>query len=148
MTPTPDARRRLCDRAGICIKRLFVTGGLVAAWLIGHTDRFAAAVLRHPVADWLTDVATKPDGLHRAAAWMGTMPWMDIDQYVKHSPVYFAGNFKTPALVIAAEQDPESDEMFFALRAMKVEAALMRVNDKPSSRVLETEATLAWLKRF
>ena len=33
------------------------------------------------------------------------MPWDDPDQYVKHSPVYFARNFKTPTLVITGEAD-------------------------------------------
>src|SRR5262249_20876848 len=47
-------------------KRLAVAGGLLAAWTIGHADRFRAAVVRRPIADWLTDVATRPDGARRA----------------------------------------------------------------------------------
>ena len=74
--------------------RVSIAGGLVAAWAIGHTPRFHRAVIRRAIADWLTDVAHAPDGLHRAAAWMGAMPWEDPEQYVKHSPVYFAGEFQ------------------------------------------------------
>jgi dipeptidyl aminopeptidase/acylaminoacyl peptidase len=130
-------------------KRLTVVGGLLAAWAIGHTPRFAAAVVRRPITDWVADVALDPDGYYRAAAWMGAMPWDNPEQYVKHSPIFFAQNFKTPALVIAGDHDPESDELYFALQARKVESDLLRLHaDKPSHAVLELEATLGWLGRF
>jgi acylaminoacyl-peptidase len=128
-------------------KRLTVIGGLAAAWIIGHTDRFSSAILRDPIADWTTDIATQPDGLRRAASWMGVMPWDDADQYVKHSPVYFAGNFKTPTLVIG--DGPEAEEMEFALQTRKVDSALVRLPavGGPSVSVLALEAELAWLGR-
>jgi dipeptidyl aminopeptidase/acylaminoacyl peptidase len=128
-------------------KRLSVTGGLIAAWIIGHTDRFSTAVLRNPIADWLTDIATQPDGLRRAASWMGSMPWDDPDQYVKHSPVYFARNFKTPTLVMG--DSAAADELDFALRARKVDSALMRMSagEGPAAKLVELEAELAWIGR-
>ena len=128
-------------------RRLSVSGGLVAAWIIGHSDRFAAAVARRPVADWVVDVATAPDGTRRARDWMGAMPWDDPDQYVKHSPVFSAGNFRTPTLVIAGDPDPGSDELYWALQQRKVESALVKMaNDsKPSEQVLELETILGWL---
>jgi len=129
-------------------QRLTIVGGLVAAWAIGHTDRFHAAVALRPVADWMTNVATKPDGARRAQEWMGGMPWDDPEQYWKHSPVYFAKNFKTPTLVIAGEADVESEELYFALQNRKVDSALLRAGGgKPSDWILELDAVLAWLKR-
>lgn len=128
-------------------KRLAVSGGLVAAWIIGHTDRFSTAVLRDPVADWTTDIAAHPDGLQRAASWMGAMPWDQPDQYVQHSPIYFARDFKTPTLVIG--DGPEAEEMEFALRMRKVDSAMVRLpaRSRPSDNVLALEAELAWLGR-
>jgi dipeptidyl aminopeptidase/acylaminoacyl peptidase len=129
--------------------RLAISGGLLSAWAIGHTNRFHAAVVRHAIADWMTDVSHAPDGIYRAAAWMGAMPWDDPDQYVKHSPVYFAGNFKTPMLVIAGESDPGAEELFFALQARKVDSALVQLGQtaRPSQVILEWEATLGWLAK-
>ena len=128
--------------------RLAISGGLLAAWAIGHTDRFHSAVVHHAIADWMTDVAHAPDGLYRAAAWMGAMPWDDPDQYVKHSPVYFAGNFRTPTLVIAGDRDPGAEELYFALQARKVDSALVHLDAaRPSQVILEWEATLGWLER-
>jgi dipeptidyl aminopeptidase/acylaminoacyl peptidase len=130
-------------------QRLTIVGGLLAAWTIGHTDRFHAAVARRPVSDWTLDVATRADGDRRAREWMGAMPWEDPEQYWKHSPVYFAKNFKTPTLVLAGDADVESDELYFALQSRNVDSALVRMgaSEKPSEWVLELETTLAWLKR-
>jgi acylaminoacyl-peptidase len=129
--------------------RLSISGGLLASWAIGHTDRFRAAVVRHAVADWVTDVAHARDGVYRAAAWMGAMPWDDPEQYVKHSPIYFAGNFRTPTLVIAGDADPGAEELYFALQARKVDSALLRLGEegRPSRVILEWEATLGWLEK-
>ena len=122
----------------------------MAAWLIGHTDRFQAAVTRRAIVDWTLDVATSAEGARHAADWMNALPWEDSDQYVKHSPIYFAQNFKTPTLVLAGDPDPQADELYFALRARQVDCALVRIADdrKPGARAIEMEATLAWLKRM
>jgi len=130
-------------------KRLTVVGGLLAAWAIGHTDRFAAAVARRPIADFVTHVALAPDGLARAAALMGGLPWENPEQYTKRSPLFYAQSFQTPTLVIAREPDPESEELYFALQARKVESELVRIKGAgPSAAFLELEATTAWLGRW
>jgi dipeptidyl aminopeptidase/acylaminoacyl peptidase len=130
-------------------RRLDVTGGLLAAWIIGHTDRFAAAVARNPIVDWTMDAALDRDPARHAAAWMGALPWEDPDQYVKHSPLYFAGSFQTPTLVIEAGDDPQAAALYFALRSRKVESALVRLPKslETADRVTELEAELAWLTR-
>ncbi|MEO8372410.1 MAG: prolyl oligopeptidase family serine peptidase [Candidatus Solibacter sp.] len=128
--------------------RVSIAGGLLAAWAIGHTPRFHRAVIHHAIADWVTDVAHAPDGLRRAASWMGAMPWEDPEQYMKHSPVYFAGEFKTPTLVIAGKRDPAAEELFFALQARKVESALATPGTLgPSRTILLWEAALSWLAK-
>ncbi len=126
-------------------QRIAVAGGLVAAWLIGHTDRFTAAVARRPVVDWVADVLLQPDGERRATDWMGGWPWDDPEQYLKHSPVFFAANFKTPTLVLAGDGDLESEELYAALRLRNVKTAMVRLGNGPKDRVLALEATLAWL---
>lgn len=129
--------------------RLTVVGGLLAAWTIGHTGRFHAAVARRPVADWAVDIATAPDGYRHATEWLGALPWEDPDRYVKHSPLFFAANFKTPTLVLAGNPDPQSDQIYFALQARKVDSALVRLGPagKPGERVLELETILRWFTR-
>jgi dipeptidyl aminopeptidase/acylaminoacyl peptidase len=131
-------------------RRVFIAGGLLAAWAIGHTNRFRAAVVRRPIADWATDIATRPDGFERAALWRRAMPWENPEQYIEHSPLYSAGDFETPVLILAGDPDPESEELYFALQARKVESALARFPDtgRPSDEIAELGATLAWIARF
>jgi acylaminoacyl-peptidase len=128
-------------------KKVSVVGGLVAAWLIGHSERFSAAVLRRPIVDWTADVLTSPEGRRRATYWLGGWPWDDPDHYLKHSPVYFTPNIKTPTLVLAGEHDVESEEFFGALNVQKVPAEMVRLGNSPKDRVVELQATLAWLGR-
>src|ERR1017187_8007140 len=128
-------------KGGIDEQRIAVSGGLLAAWMLGHSDKFAAVVARRPIVDFtLAGV--------RAASWMGAMPWDDPDQYVKHSPIYFASSWKTPTLVLAGTPDPQSDEFYAALQERKVKSAMVRVPDwsKPSAEAVELETTLAWLE--
>jgi dipeptidyl aminopeptidase/acylaminoacyl peptidase len=116
----------------------------VAAWLIGHTDRFAAAVIERAIVDWTAGVLLSPDGPRRAANWMGAWPWDDSEQYVKHSPVYFAANFRTPTLVLSGDGDAQSEELYRALQVRNVKTAMARLGDGPADRVLALEAALGW----
>jgi acylaminoacyl-peptidase len=129
--------------------RILLAGGTAAAWAIGHTDRFAAVVVRRPVVDWTTNVTLRPDGAYRAALWLRALPWENPEQYTQHSPLSFAQNFKTPTLVLAGDRDPESEQLYFALQSRKVDSALLRLPEtgRPSDEVAEIETTLAWFGR-
>jgi acylaminoacyl-peptidase len=146
-------------------KRLAVTGGsgggLLTAWIIGHTDRFAAAVSQYPVTNWITQAGTADGGYTHAALWMKAMPWENPEQYLKRSPIFYAANFKTPTMVITGEQDlrtpmAESEELYFALKARRVPAVLVRIPDEPhgirgahpSHRIAKMEHILGWIARY
>jgi dipeptidyl aminopeptidase/acylaminoacyl peptidase len=118
-------------------QRVSIAGGVLAAWAIGHTPRFYRAVARRPVVDWAVEV-------DRAAAAMGGMPWDDPEQYVKHSPIYFAQNFRTPTLVLAGEGDAQSEMLYRALRERRVDTALARVAGDPA---LELQTIIGWLEK-
>ena len=52
-----------CSASGyVDVNRLFVTGGsgggVLTAWIVGHTDRFRAAVVVKPVINWTSFVLT------------------------------------------------------------------------------------------
>ncbi|HWB85114.1 MAG TPA: prolyl oligopeptidase family serine peptidase [Bryobacteraceae bacterium] len=137
-------------RGYIDTKRMAVVGGLTAAWAIGHTNRFAAAVADHAITDWTTHVGTAKDGYYDALRLLQAMPWEEPERYERHSPLFFAGNFKTPTLVLAGEKDPDSEALFFALQAKKVQSALMRVpqNGSTGDEIASVDAILAWLGKF
>jgi acylaminoacyl-peptidase len=137
-------------KGGIDAQRLAVSGGLLTAWIVGHSDRFAAAVARRPIVDFTLYAATAADGAHQALSWMGAVPWENPEQYQRHSPIYFAQNWKTPTLVLADEADPQAEEFYFLLQQRKVNSARVRIPDaaKPAGRILEMETILAWLRQW
>jgi dipeptidyl aminopeptidase/acylaminoacyl peptidase len=155
---------KMVEKGYIDPKKLCVTGGsgggLLTAWTIGHTDRFAAAVSQYPVTDWITQAGTADGGYTHAALWMKTLPWDDPKQFIEHSPIFYAKNFKTPTMVITGEADrrtpiAESEELYFALKAQKVPAVLVRVPDEShgirghnSHYIDKIEYILAWMEKY
>jgi dipeptidyl aminopeptidase/acylaminoacyl peptidase len=136
-------------------------GGLLTAWIIGHTGRFAAAVSQYPVTDWITEAGAADLGYMFARVWMKGMPWEDTRQYLEHSPVFFAKNFKTPTMVLTGEADlrtpiVQSEELYFALKSMKVPAVLVRIPDEPhgirgahpSHRIAKMEHVIGWMEKW
>jgi acylaminoacyl-peptidase len=155
---------KMIEKGYIDPKKLCVTGGsgggLLTAWTIGHTDRFAAAVSQYPVTDWTTQAGTADGGYTHSALWMKTFPWDNPQQFIEHSPIYFAKNFKTPTMVITGESDrrtpiAESEELYFALKAQKVPAVLVRVPREfhgihvyDSHYIEKIEYVLAWMEKW
>jgi len=145
-------------------KKLCVTGGsgggLLTAWIIGHTDRFAAAVSQYPVTNWITQAGTADGGYVHSALWLKAFPWEQPQQFLEHSPIYYAKNFKTPTMVITGEADlrtpiAESEELYFALKAQKVPSVLVRVPEefhgirgRNSHYIEKIEHILAWMERY
>lgn len=119
-------------------QRVAISGGLVAAWAIGHSTRFCKAVARRPVVDW----AAAPE---RAAAALGVEAWDEPELYTKRSPIYYAQSFRTPTLVLAGQaSDAQAEMLYRALRSRGVEAALVRLNGDP---VLELQTIAGWLEK-
>ncbi len=145
-------------------ERLFVTGGsgggVLTAWIVGHTDRFQAAVVAKPVINWYSWVLTSDLPAFGTQYWFGTLPWNDLQNYMKRSPLTYAGNVKTPTMVMTGEVDyrtPSSDaEQFYtALKLRKVPSMMVRIPDashhiteKPSNMMAKSAYILGWFGRY
>jgi dipeptidyl aminopeptidase/acylaminoacyl peptidase len=102
-------------------------GGFMAAWAIGQTDRFKAAVMGAGISDWGMLAATGEEGPFEAAlggssGWEGPGP----HRHDRLSPISYASNVRTPVLILHGENDtnvPVSQAEFFhrALRRFGVE---------------------------
>ncbi|MBK6304617.1 MAG: S9 family peptidase [Gemmatimonadetes bacterium] len=66
-------------------KNLFVTGGsgggVLTAWMIGHTDRFRAALAFYPVINWESFSLTADMAPLSVKNWFPGMPWDHKDNY-------------------------------------------------------------------
>jgi len=108
-------------------------GGVLTSWIVGHTDRFAAASANCPVTNWLSFVGTT-DG----ASWYRNFekfPWEDPSEHLRRSPLMYVGNVKTPTMLMTGVNDlrtpmPQTEEYYQALKMLKVPTAMVRFNDE------------------
>ncbi len=141
-------------------RNLFVCGGsgggVLTAWIVGHTNRFAAAVSMRPVINWHSFVGTT-DG----ASWYRQFkkyPWEDPMEYAVRSPLHYVANVTTPTMVMTGEADlrtpmGQSEEFYRALKMLKKETLLVRMPDefhgwrRPSHRLLQQLYLMAWFDK-
>jgi len=125
------------NRGYVDTSRMYVFGcsggGVLTAWIVGHTDRFAAASSNCPVTNWMSFVGTT-DG----PGWYRNFEkpfWEDPSEYLKRSPIMYVGNVKTPTMLMTGVQDlrtpmPQTEEFYMALRYRKVPTAMIRFNNE------------------
>ncbi|MDH3225435.1 MAG: S9 family peptidase, partial [Gemmatimonadota bacterium] len=108
-------------------------GGVLTAWVVGHTDRFAGASSECPVINWLSFVGTT-DGL----GWYNNFehyPWEDPSEHLRRSPLMYVDNVTTPTLLVTGEGDlrtpiSQTEEFYQALQLLKVPTAMVRLQDE------------------
>ncbi len=142
-------------------RNLFVCGGsgggVLTAWIVGHTDRFAAAVSMRPVINWHSFVGTTdgPNWYRQFRAY----PWEDPMEYAVRSPLHYVKNVTTPTMVMTGEADlrtpmTQSEEYYRALKMLKKATLLVRMPDeyhgwrRPSHRLLQQLYLLAWFEKY
>ena len=116
---------------------LFVTGcsggGILTSWVVGHTDRFAAAVARCPITNWISFVGTV-DGPYWYN-WFDKFPWEDPTEHLRRSPLMYADEITTPTLLMTGVKDmrtpiPQTEEFYQALKMERVPTKMIRMNDE------------------
>jgi dipeptidyl aminopeptidase/acylaminoacyl peptidase len=133
-------------------------GGVLTSWIVGHTDRFAAASANYPVIDWLSFVGTT-DG----ASWYRNFdhfPWEDPSEHLRRSPLMYAGNVKTPTMLMTGVNDlrtpiSQTEEFYMALKVQKVPTVMLRFNDewhgtssRPSNFMRSQLYLRSWFEKY
>ena len=80
-------------------------GGFMSSWVIGHTDRFKAAVIGAPVVDLQSFYGTADIGHTFGPLQIGGRPWDCLEEYAFRSPITYLSKAKTPTLIIHGEAD-------------------------------------------
>ncbi|MGB7296129.1 MAG: S9 family peptidase [Candidatus Aminicenantales bacterium] len=132
-------------------------GGVLTAWIVGHTDRFRAAVSMRPVINWHSFVGTT-DG-HMWYRQFKKYPWEDPLEYAERSPLHYVAKVTTPTMVMTGEADlrtpiSQSEEYYRALKMLKKETLLVRMPEeyhgwrRPSHRLLQQLYLMAWFEKY
>lgn len=143
-------------------KRLGVTGGsyggYMTNWIIGHTDRFKAAVSARSIANCISFFGLSDIGHIFGADQLGATIESDPDKLWWHSPLRYAHKAVTPTLFLHSQDDyrccvPEGYQMFSALKRHGVDTRLCmfykETHDlsrlgKPSNRVRRLQEMARW----
>jgi len=114
--------------------RLGVTGGsyggFMTNWIVGHTDRFKAAVTQRSISNWISFYGVSDIGYY-FADWQIKADLNDIETLWKHSPLTYVKNIKTPLLILHGEKDyrcpiEQAEQLFIALKIQKKETKFVR----------------------
>ncbi len=153
----------VAGRGYIDTRRMYVGGcsggGVLSSWVIGHTDRFAAAAVRCPVIDWLsfageTDIPNFTYNFFEKPFWEDPMPWL------KQSSLMYVGNVKTPTMVMTGVLDmrtpmPQSEEFYSALKMRGVPSVLLRfegewhgTGSRPSNWMRTQLYMMSWYNKW
>lgn len=159
-----DAVDYVLDLGYVDENKLYVTGGsgggVLTAWAIGMTDRFAAAVVSKPVINWYSFSLTADAYPFFSKYWFTERPWDDPMQYMERSPISLVGNVTTPTMLLTGEDDfrtpmSESEQYYQALKLQGIDASLVRIPDtphlivtRPSNLIRKVAYITGWFDRY
>ena len=109
-------------------------GGVLSSWMIGHTDRFAAAAVRCPVTNWMSMFGTT-DIPFFTQSFFEVPFWEDPTRWLEQSPIMYVGNVTTPTLLMTGELDlrtpmTQTEEYFAALKVLDVPVRMLRFREE------------------
>jgi len=134
-------------------------GGVLSSWVIGHTNRFAAAAVRCPVIDWIsmaghTDIPLFTYSFFEKPFWEDPKPWL------AHSSLMYADKVTTPTMLMTGVLDrrtpmPQTEEYYSALKVRGVPVRMLQFDgefhgtgSKPSNWMRTQLYMMSWFKRW
>lgn len=147
-------------------KRVGVTGGsyggFMTNWIIGHTDRFAAAVSQRSTSNNLSNEATTGNGELFTRSCLKAGEVRSDELLWEQSPLKYAENAVTPTLFIAALEDyccyhVEALQMYTALNRMGVDTRVclfrhenhsLSRTGRPEARIRRLQEITGWMDHY
>jgi dipeptidyl aminopeptidase/acylaminoacyl peptidase len=156
----------LISRGCLDPEKLGVTGGsgggLLTNWVIGHTQRFKAAVAQRDIADW-SDFWYTADFTLFTPTWFRGAPWEQEADFKERSPITYITKITTPLMLIEGEADYRTppaaggEQMFRALKYRKIPTVMVRFpgeshelsrSGEPKHRVERLQHIVAWFDKY
>lgn len=135
-------------------------GGFMVNWIIGHTNRFDAAITDRSISDQVSFYFSSDIGPRFNSDQIGGTPYDNIEHFWDKSPLKFARNVKTPLLIIHSEEDYrcpvwQAYELFTQLKRQGSEVRMVSFKGenhdlsrggKPKNRMKRLEEILRWFE--
>ncbi len=136
-------------------------GGFMTSWIVGHTDRFKAAVSERAVNHFVSQWGSSDFGWD-FKGYTGDFLYENVEAYLKMSPATYAENIHTPLLILHSENDlrcpiEQGEHLFVTLRLLKrpvemvrfpVESHELTRSGNPAHRVQRFRIVLEWFDRY
>jgi dipeptidyl aminopeptidase/acylaminoacyl peptidase len=136
-------------------------GGYMTSWIVGHTNRFKAALSERAV-NQLVSAFGSSDIFWIYQRQFGGPMWEHVDDWLRMSPATYARGIETPLLVMHSENDlrcnvEQGEHLFILLRLLDKEVEMLRFPNEshelsrsgsPVHRVQRFEAILEWFGRY
>ncbi|MGG3943929.1 S9 family peptidase [Peribacillus psychrosaccharolyticus] len=137
-------------------------GGFMTNWIVGHTNRFKAAVTQRCISNWLSFYGVSDIGYYFTEWEIEGDIFESPEKLWHHSPLKYAANVQTPLLLLHGELDfrcpiEQSEQFFTALKRQKKEAVLVSFpgethevsrSGSPRLRLQHTEQIRDWFKKY
>ncbi|GEN45093.1 S9 family peptidase [Alkalibacillus haloalkaliphilus] len=145
--------------------RLGVTGGsyggFMTNWIVGHTNRFKAAVTQRSISNWISFRGVSDIGYY-FNDWQIKADFSDLDKMWKHSPIAYVDQMETPLKIIHNELDfrcpiEQAEQLYIALKYQKKETEFVRFpksdhnlsrTGKPNLRIERLNHIVGWFDRY
>lgn len=155
----------LAENNWIDENRLGVTGGsyggFMTNWIVGHTNRFKAAVTQRSISNWVSFYGVSDIGYY-FSEWQIGADMTDVDKLWNASPLKYASNVETPLLILHSENDyrcpiEQGQQLYITLKAMGKEASFVRFPQSdhnlsrvglPNLRQTRLEQITSWFEKY
>ncbi len=147
-------------------QRLGVTGlsygGFMTNWVVGHTQRFKAAVTKNCLSNLLSFSGVSDIGYFFLQGEQLGNPWRDRDRMEAMSPITYVENIETPLLILHTLDDQrcpieQSEQLFTAMKYFEKEVAFLRYPagnhlmyrlGRPTLRAAWLKDTMDWFSKY
>jgi dipeptidyl aminopeptidase/acylaminoacyl peptidase len=130
-------------------------------WIIGHTERFKAAVTERSISNWTSFFGTSDIGYFFVEEEVRGVPLERSQHYVENSRITYVHNVKTPVLIIHSEEDyrcpiQQGEQLFVSLKKLRKETKMLRFPEenhelsrsgKPNHRTERLSQINGWFKK-
>ncbi len=137
-------------------------GGYMTVWIIGHTQRFKAAVTQRCVSNFVSMWGSSDFNWAFQQELGNKPPFEDLDNFWRHSPIAYIGNARTPTKVIHNEFDlrcpiEQGEQVFVALKRLGVATEMVRFPDefhglsrsgRTDRRIARLNHILSWFEKY
>ncbi|OLS33683.1 S9 family peptidase [Bacillus sp. MRMR6] len=136
-------------------------GGFMTNWIVGHTNRFKAAVTQRSISNWISFYGVSDIGYYFTEWQIGT-DLSDIQTLWKHSPLAYVNQVDTPLLILHSEKDyrcpiEQAEQLFIALKRLGKKTMFVRFPEenhelsrsgKPSLRKSRLDYIINWFEEY